>query len=307
MVQICDRMPLVYFISGLMYEAPDNETIYLIEALKEREIKSSRESWDDPQVDWSKPDLCIHRNSPYFLEPKKFLEWNKNLETISSVWNSYKVTEWNHNKRYLLDLHEAGIPIPPTILIEQDAKEPLSYYLQEKKWNEIILKPAITAGSIGLMRVNAESIKADEHFQMINKKGVTQDIPDAGTYTIPPCDTLVQQYLPEIVTAGEVSLIYFGGEYSHSVIKRVKSGDFRAHPLWGAKVEPHKASRIERTVADSSLEVAGDFVHYARVDLLNKESGPVIIEVELIEPWLFFDYFPDTVNTYADHIASFFI
>jgi glutathione synthase/RimK-type ligase-like ATP-grasp enzyme len=299
-------MPLVYFISGLLYGAPDNETIYLIKALKEREIQSSRESWDDPNADWSKPDLCIHRNSPYFLEPKKFLEWTKNLEKNTTVWNSLKVTEWNHNKRYLIDLEEAGIPIPSTVMIEQDAEEPLQYYLEGKDWKEIILKPTITAGSLGLQRFKSGSPESEEHFQVINKKGITQTIPGAGEYYLPPSETLVQEYLPEIITAGEVSLIYFGGKYSHSVIKKVKSGDFRAHPLWGAAVEPYKASVEERAVADSALEVAGDFIHFARIDLLNLKGGPVIIEVELIEPWLFFDYFPDTVNTYADHIANFF-
>lgn len=299
-------MPLVYFISGSKYEAPDNETIYLINALKERGLKSSVEAWDNPKVDWGKADLCIHRNSPYVLAPKKFLEWAKNIEKNTTVWNSYKVTEWNHNKRYLLDLHDEGVPIPPTLLIEQDATESLSFYLEEKNWSEIVLKPTITAGSLGLIRVNADSIEAEKHFQNINKKGITQDIPNAGTYTIPPCDTLVQQYMPEIISAGEVSLIFFGGLYSHSVIKKVKSGDFRAHPLWGANVEPYKVSDGERVVADSALDIVGDFIHFARVDLLNLKSGPVIIEVELIEPWLFFDYFPDTVNTYADHIANFF-
>jgi hypothetical protein len=76
--------------------------------------------------------------------------------------------------------------------------------------------------------------------------------------------------------------------------------------VWGASVEPYRASSEEIDVAGAALKVADDFIHFARVDLLNTEKGPVIIELELIEPWLFFDSFPDTVSTFADHIASFF-
>jgi len=299
-------MPLVYFISGLEYKAIDNETIYLINALKERGITSSTESWDDPQTDWNKPDLCIHRNSPYILEPDKFLEWAKELENIKPVWNSYKVTAWNLHKGYIIDLYDAGVPVPPTIMIKQDFDEPLQYYLEELDWEEIILKPTITGGSLGLQRFKKGSLGAEEHFRKINKTGFTQTIPAIREFNLLPSDTLVQEYQPEIVTAGEVSLIYFGGEYSHAVIKKVKSGDFRAHPVWGASVESYKASREEIDVADAALAVAGDFIHFARVDLLNTRNGPVIIELELIEPWLFFDHFPETVNSFADHIVSFF-
>jgi len=299
-------MPLVYFVSGTAYKATDNETIYLINALKERGITSSRESWDDSQTDWSKPDLCIHRNSPYIKEPIKFLEWAKKLEKSKPVWNPYKVTAWNHHKGYIIDLKEAGVPVPPTIMIKQDSEQPLQHYIEDIDWEEIILKPTITGGSLGLQRFKKASLDAETHFQTINKTGITQTIPAIGEFNLPPSDTLVQEYQPEIVKAGEVSLIYFGGEYSHSVIKRVKTGDFRAHPVWGASVEPYKASSEEIDVADAALKVADDFIHFARVDLLNTRNGPVIIELELIEPWLFFDSFPDTVSTYADHIASFF-
>jgi len=299
-------MPLVYFISGLEYKATDNETIYLINALKTRGITSSVESWDDPKTDWNKPDLCIHRNSPYLLEPTKFLEWAKKLEKTNPVWNSYKVTAWNLHKGYLIDLQNAGVPVPPTIMIKQNSDQPLQYYIEDVDWEEIILKPTITGGSLGLRRFKKGSLDAEEHFRKINKTGFTQSIPNIREFNLSPTDTLVQEYQPEIVTAGEVSIIYFGGEYSHAVFKKVKSGDFRAHPVWGASVEPYKASRGEIDVADRALEVVGDFIHFARVDLLNTIYGPVIIELELIEPWLFFDHFPETVNSYADHIASFF-
>ena len=89
------------------------------------------------------------------------------------------------------------------------------------------------------------------------------------------------------------------------MIKKVKSGDFRAHPLWGANVEAYEASALERHVADAVLDVVGESIEYARIDMLMTKDGPVIIEVELIDPWLFFDLFPNTVETYVSHIANY--
>ena len=299
-------MPHVYFVTGLEYGAPDNETIYLTNALKDRDIASKVEAWDDPEVDWGKSCLAINRTtSTYALKPNEFLEWAQRVETVTTLWNSRKVIEWNYHKGYLLELQKAGVSIPPTILVKQESKEPISYHLEDKNWYEIIIKPAITVGSLGLKRIKSDSPEAETHLQSLIQSGYTQVIPNAGEYTIPKGDALIQQYLPEIITAGEASLIYFGGEYSHSVIKKVKSGDFRAHPLWGASVEAYEASAKERQVADSAIDVVGESIEYARIDMLMTKDGPVIIEVELIEPWLFFDFFPNTVETYVDHIANY--
>ena len=100
-------------------------------------------------------------------------------------------------------------------------------------------------------------------------------------------------------------MIFFGGAFSHSVIKKVKSGDFRAHPVWGAEVQRYSASEEEREVGYAALDVVGYPTEYARIDMLMTRSGPMIIEVELIEPFLFFDHFPDTVDAYVNHIENF--
>ena len=283
-------MPHVYFVTGLEYGAPDNETKYLTNALKDRGIESKVEAWDDPEVDWGKSCLTINRTtSTYALKPNAFLEWAQRVETVTTLWNSRKVIEWNYHKGYLLELQKADVSIPPTVLVKQDTKEPISYYLENKNWDEIIIKPAITAGSLGLKRIKSDSPEAETHLQSLIQSGYTQVIPNAGEYTIPKGDALIQQYLPEIITAGEASLIYFGGEYS----------------LWGANIEAYEASAIERQVADAALDIVGESIEYARIDMLMTKDGPVIIEVELIDPWLFFDLFPDTVETYVDHIANY--
>jgi len=60
----------------------------------------------------------------------------------------------------------------------------------------------------------------------------------------------------------------------------------------------------ERRVAEDALGVMGEPTEYARIDILRARNTPLIIEVELIEPMLFFDFFPETVEVFADHIEK---
>ncbi len=298
-------MPHICFVTGTVYGIVDRETTYLIEALKRRGVQSSVEAWDDPSVDWSRYDLSVNRTtSNYMLDPRKYLDWARRAEKETVIWNPRGVLEWNYHKGYLLKLQKEGVPVPPTIMINQDSEEPLSRHLEGLDWGEFVVKPAVTAGSFGLRRYKDASPEAEAHFRRLNREGYVQVAPDGTEYHCPPCDTIVQEYQPEIEDAGESSLIYFGGAYSHAVIKKPKGGDFRCHPMWGADMKTHKATRGELKVAEAALDAVGEPTEYARIDILTTRRGPVIIEAELIEPNLFFDFFPQTVDSFAEHIVS---
>jgi len=298
-------MPYVCFVTGTVYGIADRETAYLIEALKKRRIKSSVDAWDDPLVDWSGFDLAVNRTtSNYMLDPQKYLDWARRAEKETVIWNSRQVLEWNYHKGYLLKLQGEGVPLPPTVMIRQDAEEPLSHHLEGLDWDEFVLKPAVTAGSFGLRRYRDATPEAEAHFRRLNREGYVQVAPDGTEYSCPPCDTIIQEYQPEIEEAGESSLVYFGGAYSHAVIKKPRKGDFRCHPMWGADMKRHRATRGELKVAEAALDAVGMPTEYARIDMLTTRKRPLIIEVELIEPNLFFDFFPRTVESFADHIAA---
>lgn len=98
-------------------------------------------------------------------------------------------------------------------------------------------------------------------------------------------------------------MLYFGGEFSHAVIKKAKAGDFRSHPIWGASVEKYTPSAIELSVGGAVLDAVGP-TEYARIDMVSTAKGPLIIEAELIEPFLFFDRFPETAEVFAGHIKK---
>jgi glutathione synthase/RimK-type ligase-like ATP-grasp enzyme len=167
------------------------------------------------------------------------------------------------------------------------------------------MKTCICEGSAGLKRFNKDSPDMDSHFRNLNKNGFQQVFDSFGTFDYLPGDTLVQEYVPEIVENGEVSLFYFGGKFSHAVSKKPKPGDFRAHSIWGAEVSVCKPSEEEITVGLDCLEVVGHPIEYARIDYIPTSTGPKIIEVELIDPAFFFDHVPETIKSFANHVENF--
>ena len=300
-----DCLETVFLVSSIDLLHFDTESIYLEKELKKRGLKSAIVCWDDPKVKWEEATLTISRTtSTYFQDPEKFLAWARKVEGTSTLWNPSPVMEWNYHKRYLLELQDHGIPMPETLLIPQNTEQPIEEILETIPWDDFILKPSIGAGSGGLRRFSKDSSDLEAHFRNLNKHGFKQ-VFNFGELEFIPCDTLVQPFIPEIMKNGEASLIFFGGKYSHSMLKKVKTGDFRAHPLWGAEVGRYHPSEREIEVAFQSLEVVEHPIEYARIDMIPTDSDPLVIEVELLDPNLFFDHLPETVGSFADHIEHF--
>jgi len=291
---------LKVFLVSFVGMKGDMDSAVLMKALEKRGVESRSVAWDDPSVNWAEPDLSIIKSaSNYGLNPNSFIHWAKNVEQKTRLWNTSGLVEWNHDKHYLRDLESKGVPMPQSIFVEKESDEGLSHILSGLGWSEIVIKPTISVGSFGLKRFKADSLEAENYLVELTKKGFSQKFM-GDTYTFSPSDAIVQPFIREIVN-GEVSLLYFGGVFSHAVIKKAKEGDFRSHPIWGASVEKHAPTVEELRVGEIVLNTM-DSTEYARIDMVNTSKGPLIIEVELIEPFLFFDMFPETADVFADHI-----
>ena len=111
---------------------------------------------------------------------------------------------------------------------------------------------------------------------------------------------MIQPFLPSIVTAGEWSLFFFAGEYSHAVLKIPKTGDFRVQEEYGSSVQAAHPSESQQQLALQAVQAVGQRLLYARVDLVELPSGdPAVIELELIEPSLYFPYDPASPARFA--------
>jgi glutathione synthase/RimK-type ligase-like ATP-grasp enzyme len=302
-------MKHVFFITSLlMLESGfDKESTILRQSMEKHGIKSKLVAWNDPDVDWSEADLSIIRTPhDYFLDVPSFLEWTKQVEKHTTLWNSSNVIEWNSHKKYLVELQDVDVPVPPTLIVEHKSKVNLDELLEDTDWEEIIIKPAVSIGAWGAKWYERGSPEAQKHLEDILIHGYEHVHARTGKlWNLEPGDAIIQKFIPEIMTQGEASLIYFGGKYSHAVKKMPQEGEFRVHDVYGGQVLDYNASDVERRVAEMGLKSLGMETQYARIDTILSKKGPVIIEMELIEPRLFFEYHPQTAESYADHIENY--
>ena len=178
--------------------------------------------------------------------------------------NPPRVLAWNSDKRYLRQLAAQGVAIPPTTFTDTVSMEMVDRVFAETGAEELIIKPAVSAGAWKTQRVQRGQ-------------------PVEGSDGVP---MLLQPYLPSIETAGETSLLYFGGVFSHAVTKRPVSGEFRIQEEFGGQYalvpEPPAGAAA---LAERVLAAVGEPLLYARIDMLPDAEGRwLLMEAELIEP-----------------------
>ncbi|MEM7355445.1 MAG: hypothetical protein AAF657_31825 [Acidobacteriota bacterium] len=232
-------------------------------------------SWDDPTADWVAYDAVILRSTwDYHQRVEEFRQWLQACQAAGvPLWNPPDLVQWNIHKGYLEELAQAGLPVVPTVIVRPEAPRRLAEILEERGWSQAVLKPAVSATAYRTVRTSPDTA-ADDQAQLEAILGET--------------DALIQPFVPEIASAGEISLLFFGGRYSHAVLKRAKPGDFRVQSDFGGSetlLEPsaeslEQAQRIADAIRRPWL--------YARIDVVDQAGTLVVMEIELIEPQLFF-------------------
>ncbi len=262
---------------------PDPESGLLVAALAERGVHAEIVPWDGP-MDWSAAPLVVVRTPwDYVWRHEAFLARVREIAAATTLVNDAGLVAWNLHKGYLAELARAGVPVVALAVVERGASGAEQAAALAGFGDEIVVKPAISGGAFGTIRTSATSAEAREHLAGLAGAG----------------DALVQPYLPE-VEAGEVSLMYFGGELSHAVLKRPARGDFRVHAEHGGSVATHVPTEAERAVADAVLAAIPVPATYARIDLVTTARGPLLIEAELVDPELFLPFHAAAAPRLAD-------
>jgi glutathione synthase/RimK-type ligase-like ATP-grasp enzyme len=233
--------------------------------------------WDDPAVDWSTYDLVVLRSTwDYQGRRDEYLAWARRVG--DRLVNPYDVIAWNTDKRYLRELAEAGLPVVETALVE-----PGEAFAAPAGGVEYVVKPTVSAGSRDTARFGAaegDTERAAALVEAIHASGRT---------------AMVQPYIASVDTRGETAMLFFDGAYSHAIHKGplLKPGADPTSDVFAAEtIEPREATPAERAVAERVLAYAterfGPLV-YARIDLVEDADGaPLLLELELTEPSLFF-------------------
>ena len=234
------------------------------------------------RVDWSRYELVVIRSPwDYQRDAERFLEVLERIDAVSRLENPLEVVRWNLRKDYLRELEAAGAAIVPTLW--RAAGESLGpALLDELGTQRAVIKPLVSGNADHTYPVDAETLRA--------RRGELEAV-----FAERPC--LVQPFMPSVVEEGEYSLFYFAGEYSHAVLKTPKSGDFRVQEEHGGQIRATRPQPAMQRAAERVLAAVGRDVLYARVDLVrdplaDEAARYRLMELELIEPSLYFPYDP---------------
>ncbi|MFZ0803347.1 MAG: hypothetical protein WBQ09_11915 [Terriglobales bacterium] len=261
----------------------------LIAPLAKRGIEARPAVWSDASIPWPAADAVLIRSCwDYHLRRPEFLAWIASLEQAGvRVWNPPAMLRWNADKIYLRDLERKGVAIVPTLWPEKGFQ--LQQELRKYSWTKAVIKPRVSATAYRTVLTSA---------------GETNEAQALADDLLRGPGAMLQEFMEEVSTRGEWSLIFFSGKFSHAVLKIPKAGDFRVqHDFGGAE----RIAEAPESVIRAASRVIGALESvplYARVDGVESGSQFLLMELELIEPALFLKLAEGAAERFADTIAA---
>ena len=246
--------------------------------------------WDDPKVIWTDFDYLIFRNTwDYYEKESQFNLWLATIKELGiTTLNPIAIIEQNKHKFYLRDLQERGITIIPTIFIEKTTQLNLSQIIPST-WKKAVIKPAFSAGSY------LTTVFEIAELETINSKYKS---------IAAEKELLLQEFKPEIATEGETSFIFFNKKFSHAINKKPKSGDFRIQVQFGGIYTSVCPSDEVMQQAQTIVDTLPNTLLYTRVDGIIINNQIQLMELECIEPDLYFNYSVGSIERFVNAILD---
>ncbi|WP_372365718.1 RimK family alpha-L-glutamate ligase [Candidatus Uabimicrobium sp. HlEnr_7] len=258
-----------------------DEELALIKLLAKKNIDVDIVIWSQ-KTNWSSYECVVIRTTwDYYLQSDLFLGVLQEIaDSGCRLFNTLDIVRWNTNKNYLIDLQQKGIPVIPTKIIASQQERRTLFSLW--KTNKVVIKPTISAGAYHTYLV--------EENQKI-------EIPDL------PVFYMAQPFCESVVSEGEWSFMFFGGQFSHAIIKRPQKNDFRVQEEHGGSVllvKPEAADLEQATKVIESIPIQ----LYARVDMIRYEHKLHLVELELIEPQLYFQNSTAALSSFVEAFCN---
>lgn len=219
-----------------------------------------------------------HQHHPRWLQATR--TW---AQTGIRIANPASVLAWNSDKTYLGRFEQQGVAIPPTVWTTDASHVEVAAAFDRFGTDTVIVKPTVSGGAWKTLKVS---------------RGQTLTGAPEGS-------AMIQPFLPDLATAGELSLLFFGGRLSHAVLKTAKPGDFRIQSQFGGlyrtvEAPPHAALAL----ADQVLGAIDEDLLYGRIDMVEHEGRWLLMEAELIEPDFYLSEAPDRGRLFAEAAAA---
>jgi glutathione synthase/RimK-type ligase-like ATP-grasp enzyme len=266
----------------------------LAAALGRQGFAAERVDWARPNEDWRRFRGALFRTTwDYVTRIEAFRAWLDRAARETSLLNSPELVDWNLDKHYLADLVRHGVPTVPCHFLPRNSRGPLAEAMEAAGWDEAVIKPCISATAYLTYRITKDTASAVE--RELAQHRVERDF-------------ILQPFLQDVMTGGEVAVVVVDGAVTHAVRKVPAPGDFRVQDDHGGTVHPHDPAPDEVAVALAAVAASGQIDAtagqdplYARVDLVRDGAGvPRVMELELIEPELWIRVNPSVADRLAE-------
>ena len=246
--------------------------------------------WNDAAVNFRDYQCLIFRTTwDYFEQPEQFAAWLEKIAQLGiKTINPISAIRRNQHKFYLKQLQSLGIDIIPTVFIAKNSGMDLATLIPTQ-WQRVIIKPAVSGGA---------------YLTRLFDRSEISSVAAEYTPIAAERDLLIQPFMPEIQQQGELSLLFFGGEFSHAVLKRPSAGEFRVQSQFGGNYRAIEVSEELIATAMQIIAAFGGELVYARVDGIIADGKFLLMELELIEPDLYFDYDRNAKRRYLEAIEA---
>jgi len=259
--------------------------------LAERGWQTHVVSWRDQNVNWDQYEVVIIRSPwDYQEDPELFISVLESIEKSQArLENPLSLVKWNIDKTYLKSLESQGIKIVPTLWRDTFHVEDLKSFFEIFNVDEIVIKPTVSANADNTFRITNEN-----HAQPVSElEHIFKQRP-----------LMAQPFMQSIIDEGEFSLFYFAGNYSHSILKTPQKDDFRVQEEHGGQLLAVTPENELIGCADKVNQALQPQPLYARYDFVRMGDTFAIMEVELIEPSLYFNMDATSPQRFAEAFAA---
>ena len=280
-----------YYSTGAYDANTIDEDALLSALLTEMGITHQIHPWSSPEVDWSSfTHVLIKSTWDYFDFYPEFLVWLDKLEALGvQVLNEVPTLRWNSSKTYLMEIESQGFPCIAGKVLPKGSRLALDPLYTELGADTLVVKPLVSGGAKNTLKLARGA-----------GEGLEKKIGDL----LQEEDFLVQPYIEEIVKVGEYSLIFFNEKFSHAVLKSPAAADFRVQHYYGGTIQTLIPSDAMLSSAQALVDRFAKNTLYARVDGVEIDGVFHLMELELIEPYLFLGLSDQAIPNYKAALSK---